>query len=61
MSSSAWTGQQLAHVRLAVERADNDPPHGLQLDLIRALLERVSEVLRRRGVEEVIMNDGVAR
>jgi hypothetical protein len=47
-------------VRLAVQRRDDDPPHGLELDLVRALLERVAELGRRGRLEEVIVDDGVA-
>ena len=47
-------------MRLSVERADDDAPHGLELDLVRALLQRVSQVLGRGRVDQVVMDDGVA-
>lgn len=34
------------YVALTVQSADDDATHGLQLDLIRALLEGIAEVLR---------------
>jgi hypothetical protein len=46
---------------LAVQGANDDTTHSLELDLVRALLEGVPEVLGRGCVEEIIVDDGVAR
>lgn len=45
---------------LPIQRAHDDAPHGVQLDLVGPLLEGVAEVLRGRRVEQVIMDDRVA-
>ena len=47
-------------MRLSVEGTDNDPAHRLELDLVGPLLQRVPQVLRGRGVDEVIVDDSVA-
>lgn len=42
-----WHGQIAAtYVALTVQSADDDAAHGLQLDLVGALLESIAEVLR---------------
>lgn len=36
----------LAHISLSIQGTDNDPPHCLQLDFVRALLKCISQILR---------------
>ena len=49
------------YICLPIQRPHNDPPHRLQLDLIRPLLERVPKLGRGGALEEVVMDDGIAR
>jgi hypothetical protein len=48
-------------LRVSIERSDDDPPERLELDLVVALLEALSELLCRSLLDltEVIRHDGV--
>jgi hypothetical protein len=54
------TRPRQTHICLPIQRSNNDPPHRVQLDLIRSLLQRILQILGRRRVDEIIVNDRVA-
>lgn len=49
------------HLRVTIERRNDDPPEGLELDVVATLFEALSEFLSRSWVNgpEIVGDDGV--
>lgn len=51
----------VTHICLPIQRPNNDPPHSLKLDFVRALLQGVAQFGRGGALQEIIVDDGVTR